>query len=169
MYRMATVLEMNPKLAALQLALNALGITPEIDDVGARKTIQKAVYLAQRHALDLGYRYGWYKMGPYSPSLAEDYYELARSRAVGEKTNGHRLPEKRAQALHALRSLFKPPSGFQFSQEDWLELLASADYLRRVRKFESQQVRSTVAEQKNKLLQYLDVAEKALAEHGFIE
>lgn len=166
---MATALEMNPKLAALLLALKALGVEPEINDVGSRKRIQKAVYLAQRHALDLGYRYGWYKMGPYCPSLAEDYYELARSKAVGEGLNGHRLPPKRVGALQELQSLFNPPEGFEYEPEDWLELLASADYLMHVRRLDLDSVSEKLGqmEQKKRLIPYLKVATDRLAEFGF--
>jgi len=43
-----------------------------------RLPLQKYVFLARRLGLDLGYRFTLYLYGPYSPALANDYYELAR-------------------------------------------------------------------------------------------
>ena len=67
---------MEMKLVLLKLFLDKLGISSEIDTFEKRKTIQKAVYLGQLTDVDLSYRFGWYLKGPYSPSLAEDYYPL---------------------------------------------------------------------------------------------
>lgn len=41
-----------------------------------RLKLQKLVYLAKYFGLDLGYDYNLYLHGPYSPSLADDYYSL---------------------------------------------------------------------------------------------
>ena len=65
------------KLLALKLVLEALGVGTNIGNVTERKEKQKAIYLVKAlTGLDLGYSYGWYIRGPYSPSLANDYYEL---------------------------------------------------------------------------------------------
>lgn len=46
------------------------------DDFISRLRMQKYVYLARFFDIDLGYKYNLYLRGPYSPSLAEDYYNL---------------------------------------------------------------------------------------------
>ncbi len=56
---------METKLLVLKLFLGALGIDDSIETVDDRKRVQKAVYLGQLSGIDLGYRYGWYRMGPY--------------------------------------------------------------------------------------------------------
>jgi len=47
-----------------------------LDDFISRLRMQKYVYLARFFGFDLGYRYNLYLRGPYSPDLAEDYYQL---------------------------------------------------------------------------------------------
>jgi uncharacterized protein YwgA len=44
-----------------------------------RLKIQKYTYLAKYYGLDLGYSHSMYKRGPYSPSLAITYYDLAKN------------------------------------------------------------------------------------------
>jgi len=41
-----------------------------------RLKMQKYVYLARRYGFDLNYAFSLYIHGPYSPALANDYYEL---------------------------------------------------------------------------------------------
>lgn len=40
----------------------------------SRLILQKFVYLMQEFGFDLGYPFGWYIRGPYSPSLADDAF-----------------------------------------------------------------------------------------------
>jgi len=54
-----------------------------------RLKIQKYVYLSRRFGLDLGYDYSMYRYGPYSPSLADAYYELAENT---EQASRHNVP-----------------------------------------------------------------------------
>jgi uncharacterized protein YwgA len=46
---------------------------------------QKVVYLLQEAGVSLGYDFGWYVSGPYSPSLADDGYEISRMKMSGEE------------------------------------------------------------------------------------
>src|SRR5262245_31088985 len=75
---------MEAKLEVLRLFLNALDVPSAIDTVNERKRVQKAVYLGQLSEIDLGYRFGWYIMGPYSTSLTQDYYQLSEALATSE-------------------------------------------------------------------------------------
>ena len=63
---------MEPRLIALRLYLDQLGVSSDIETVSDRKRVQKAVYLGQLSGVDFGYRFGWYLMGPYSTTLTED-------------------------------------------------------------------------------------------------
>ena len=49
-----------------------------------RFKIQKCVFLAQKMGYDMQYRYGIYHYGPYSKTLADDYYHLARNKSEYE-------------------------------------------------------------------------------------
>lgn len=49
-----------------------------------RFMIQKYVYLARYFGLNMGYSFGMYLHGPYSSTLANDYYELAESEAIAD-------------------------------------------------------------------------------------
>lgn len=60
---------MDSNLIALKLFLDDLGVSADIETIDDRKRVQKAVYLGQAAGADLGYRFGWYLLGPYSPSL----------------------------------------------------------------------------------------------------
>ncbi|MBV8371082.1 MAG: hypothetical protein JO036_19380 [Candidatus Eremiobacteraeota bacterium] len=160
-------LEMQPKLAVLKSVLDALDVKPTIDTVVDRKRLQKAVYLGQAiGGVDLGYRYGWYKKGPYSPSLARDYYSLAESLAVGESPNGYAVSsEAQLSKLKAATGLFAVPAGVELSDADWLELVGSIDYLRRVSRKDEANVDRVIREQKPELARYLEQGKQALREH----
>jgi uncharacterized protein YwgA len=160
-------LEMQPKLAVLKSVLDALDVKATIDTVVDRKRLQKAVYLGQAvGGVDLGYRYGWYKKGPYSPSLARDYFSLAEALAVGESANGCAASsEEQIRALQSATALFAVPEGVDLNDADWLELVGSIDYLRRVSRKEEPDVDRVIREQKPELARYLEQGKRALQEH----
>ena len=64
-----------------------------------RFMIQKYVYLAKYFGLDMGYGFSMYLHGPYSRTLADDYYELAESEAM-DKAAG--FPITRTSDLNGL-------------------------------------------------------------------
>lgn len=156
---------MEAKLIVLKLFLDELGITPSIDTVEDRKYIQKSVYLGQLTGVDLGYRYGWYKMGPYCPSLANDYYRLAEAiETESEEFSGKELQDSIRQKLSNLKPILEAPNN-DINEKNWLEFLASYDYLVRVSKFNKADAIETINEQKPHLsteLLYIDAAETKL-------
>ena len=77
---------MENKLIALKVLLDQLGVPDSIETIDDRKRVQKAVYLGQLSGVDLGYRFGWYVFGPYSPALTKDYYSLAEAIASGDRS-----------------------------------------------------------------------------------
>lgn len=121
---------MDARLITLKLFLDALGIPDDISTVDDRKRVQKAVYLGQSAGVELGYRFGWYVMGPYSPGLTRDYYGLAEAASAGDEE--YRTKELRRtvlEKLQGIRPVMTPPDDVDLTQEDWLELAASLHYL----------------------------------------
>jgi uncharacterized protein YwgA len=154
---------MEPRLVALKLFLAELGIPETIATVHERKRLQKAVYIGQLSDIDLGYRYGWYLMGPYCPALARDYYDL--DEALGEGEQQHEKVELKAtvrEKLATVKNLFHVPDGVALPQEDWLELLSSVHFLRKMSGYDADTTRDTLKKQKPHLIAYLDKAESAL-------
>lgn len=138
---------MEAKLLILKRIFESLGIQPTMGGVDDRKLKQKAVYLCQIMGLDLGYRYGWYLMGPYSPGLAKDYYALAE---IAQDNDDARQLNQNTMALLAnvqnlIDDQYRPPN---MDREGWFELLASWHYLTRVNGRTEQQARQTIQQQK---------------------
>lgn len=144
---------MESNLIALKLFLDAVGhsdaLTGVEESIGNRLRLQKAVYLGQIWGADLGYRYNWYVKGPYSPSLAQDYYEL--SGALAADNNEHQknhLNSRVVEAINKAKPLLQKPEDINLPIENWLELVASIDYLRRVSRQDDKGVETTINSQK---------------------
>ena len=153
------------KLVLLKLFLDKLGIEPEIDTFDERKTIQKAVYLGQLTGVDLSYRFGWYLKGPYSPSLAEDYYHLADELEIGDESyEDYQLKKSLSDRLEKVQPLIDKPEEFMLENVDWLELVASYDYLGRVRKLSDEKADKVLAKEKPDLYEYRELAKRKLKE-----
>ena len=60
-----------------------------------RLRIQKYVYLAKYFDIDLGYDYSIYLHGPYSSTLANDYYNIAKDNILNQITNTTNNPYER--------------------------------------------------------------------------
>lgn len=155
------------QLLVLKLVMDALGYEPDISNVKERKKRQKAIYLAQLFGVDLGYRYGWYLMGPYSPPLARDYYRLQERLDLGETVEGPTLKEsvveKLNKAVQLIRSREKPQA---LDEAGWIELLASWHYLLRVSKETSEKAMDVMRRQKPDLAKHIDRASSALESSG---
>lgn len=153
------------RLLVLKLVLEELGYDTDISSVEKRKRDQKAVYLAQISGVDLGYRYGWYLMGPYSTGLARDYYALSKSSALddeeGEQSLKRSIREKIRNASTIIRSPSKPD---QLDEIHWLELLASWHYLRNISRKSEADAADIIRREKPNLAGYIEVANEALAD-----
>jgi hypothetical protein len=155
---------MEAKLIVLKLFLEDLDIPVSIESIDDRKRVQKAVYLGQLSGVDLGYRFGWYLMGPYSPALTRDYYSLAEDIASGDRdAEDKELQPTVRDRLMSIAPLLTTPDDISLPQEDWLELLASVHYLRTVRHLDDDATRSAIREQKPHLYPWIDQAIEKLA------
>ena len=160
---------MDAKSVTLKLFLDELDVSNSITTVDDRKRVQKAVYLGQRAGVDLGYRFSWYLKGPYSPGLTEDYYALAASLHDGETDYEDReLVPHAKHCLGRIQPLMVVPSELKeaLAQEDWLELVASTDYLLTVRKCDLGPAKDVLQQEKPRLAPYFGRAIESLKKYG---
>lgn len=158
---------MKSKLKALKLILDSINIPSEIATVEDRKKVQKAIYLGQEAGVNLGFHFGWYKMGPYSPELTKDYYDLSEELAQGNtEYNENELAPAVIQKLQVVSSIIKTPHDVTLPQEDWMELLASHLFLRKTYGFEETKKKMKV--EKSNLAPFIEKAEKKLVESKLI-
>lgn len=74
-----------------------LGITPKMSNFQSKLVMQKTIYLLQAMGLKIGYSYGWYVRGNYSPDLTKDLYTNAP--AVESLSKGESLTQKEESIL----------------------------------------------------------------------
>ena len=154
---------MEKSLITLKLVLDELGINSTIETIDDRKRVQKAVYLGQLSGLDLGYRFGWYLMGPYCPSLTSDYYALKNSLELDDhEYEQYVLKDTQKAKIQKIKNVFPVPAGCPLSQENWLELVASYHFLRKISNMPDKETRETIAYKKAHVFAYVDLAEEAL-------
>lgn len=154
---------MDAKLIALRLFLDSMGISAKIATVEDRKRVQKAVYLAQVAGADLGYRFSWYLMGPYSPSLTEDYYAMdEKADELRAETQGRKLHDVYQSLLTDVRNDIQQPADVNLAYEQWLELLASYHYLRRVSRLSHEAASTQLEKQRSQLFPWLSRAVEAI-------
>jgi len=154
----------NSTLIALRLYLRALGVDTSlpIGTQTGRKELQKLVYLGQVVGADLGYRFSWYLMGPYCSDLADDYFALGASlQYVDHATTGKSLHPEIQRSLDSLNGVLTPPESFPLAKHDWLELLASYDYLVRVSKMSPDAAKAHLSRQKPRLAPHVALAMEA--------
>lgn len=150
---------MEARLLVLKLVLEQLGVNSTIETLTDRIRVQKAVYLAQLSGVDLGYRFGWYVHGPYSPQLTKDYFALASSNA--EASSGALRPDL-VTKLEDVKGLFSVPNGVDLLDHEWIELVASVDYLQRVSGLAQEAARERIQDAKPSKSAFYDKAVAAL-------
>lgn len=152
---------MKTKLIALKLFLEELGVPSNIDTVDERKRVQKTIYLGQIAGVDLGYHFGWYLKGPYSPELTKDYYDLDEALTEGDLEYQKKdLKGQLKEKLQSVQPIITQPCNVPLSQADWLELLASVHY--QFSKYDEETARMNIAREKSNLVPYIQRAEEAL-------
>lgn len=113
--------------------LSELGIPFDIETQDGRCCIQKAVYLVQAAGKDIGYRFRWYRRGPYSSELADAYFEFSRKEIESTPVAVH-------DGIPIVKEIIaRCPEGVHLDQ--WLEAVASLDYLKRVRRLSESDAR----------------------------
>ncbi|MCJ7632011.1 hypothetical protein MUP77_06410 [Candidatus Bathyarchaeota archaeon] len=113
---------MTERYEKLVSALGELGLKANIQTFSERKRIQKLVYFMEEFGVKLGFTFGWYLHGPYSPALTQELYD--DSNQTSENTvSTISLPERRD--LHRLKDFLQE----DIESSDSLELLVSLHYL----------------------------------------
>lgn len=106
-----------------------LGLEINVQTFDTRFFIQKNAYFLQEFGADLGYAFGMYIRGPYSPALARDAYTLQELEYTSEEiksvsVNTDAIDRMRA-FIEDVDQLISSNKGRQY----WLELLASLHFL----------------------------------------
>ncbi len=160
---------MTEQTTVLHLILSRLPAGNSITSIDDRIAIQKAVCLTQEAGLPLGYSFNWYVRGPYSPSLASDYYQLASSRQSTEASaRGLTLADSALRAIDRVSAVSNVPSGVHLDRVRWLELLASIAFLRRRHRLNDAATRRKLEVSKPDLYPYYNQAVRSLSEAGFV-
>ncbi|NEH81309.1 hypothetical protein [Rhizobium ruizarguesonis] len=161
---------MDSQLVVMGLFLQELDRPLEISSKEDRLRTQKAVYLGQLTGVDLGYRYSWYVHGPYSTSLTQDYYAF-NALPDSEKAEFQRssLNEATRTKLAKAKPLFTVPADVNLQMPQWLELLCSWHYLRKVAKYDDPKARQTMQAQKPHVAHYINQANAVLGAAGFMD
>src|SRR6266516_1455458 len=100
-------------LISLKLVLDHLGVPASSSTLPDRKRLQKVTYLAQAAGADLGYRFSWYLMGPYSSVLTRDYFTLGPD--VAQQAGQYRLTQQVEAALAKVAPLLQVPEGIHLN------------------------------------------------------
>lgn len=163
---------MNTDLIILNMYLTKLGVPPRIKTINDRKRVQKAIYLAQAAGADLSYDYNWYLRGPYSPELANDYYQMSEAillkkipvdgNDAGSASAGLKLKDSYVDILQSLAEIIEKPDNFPGPQEDWLELVSSLHFLQTKKRMNLEAARKMIEKEKHQLLEYVDQAQEIL-------
>lgn len=158
---------MTEQTDVLKLVLSELGMSHVINTMDDRIGIQKVVCMVQEAGLQLGYSYNWYVRGPYSPSLASDYYAIAQN---GAEHSGQKLvlTEYARSVVLKVQPLLDPPEEFNLGRVYWLELLASILYLRKRLRMSDDAASAKIQLSKPALHPYYKLASDALTGLGFL-
>ena len=158
---------MEARLLVIKKVLDSLEIPTSIAQVSDRIRLQKAIYLAQRVGVELGYVYGWYRRGPYSPKLTQDYFQLQDALALDDPQSlTGELVEEAVTRLRTLEPLMKVPEGVDLKDHLWLELVASVDYLNHISKVSPEEADRILSTEKSRLVQYAGIARTKLKDAG---
>jgi len=97
----------------------------DISTFDKRLTLQKTVYISQEMGIPLGYSFGWYYYGPYSPGLTKDAFELNLVSPVGLCHIS--LPKT---AINGVKKLVTEIDKLPKREEGyWFELLSSLHFM----------------------------------------
>lgn len=99
-------------------------------DFGKRMKMQKCIYLMGQLGLNIGeYDFSWYKHGPYSQQLQNDMYEES-----GKEESILYYSEFAQSVLKQVQEMVEVArqDGFGYTEEQWVECLASVHYLNRI-------------------------------------
>ena len=103
-------------------------------------------------------------MGPYCSSLAKDYYSLADAKDSDPMYHNQdaTLIDSAKQVLNQIKPVLQKPAEFTLSDSDWLELVASWNYLIHVSGKSEQEALETIKFEKPRLAEFVELAKQKL-------
>ncbi len=87
------------------ICMKAIGLKPKISVFGDRIKIQKAIFLLEQKGIVIGFNYGLYLRGPYSPELTQEIY--ANQDAVEKLSTLEKLDKNEQEKINAYLEIFK--------------------------------------------------------------
>jgi len=90
-----------------------------------RLKLQKSIYFLQEFGIYLGYNFGWYLYGPYSPQLTKDAFDSVEN-TIHKEVKFVELEDE--EKFRTFLSFL----GERKDDADWLELLASIHFLHKI-------------------------------------
>jgi len=128
-YRFYRDNKMNKQQIGICLALRELGIPLEMDSFDKRLALQKTILILQKAGVYLGYRYGWYLRGPYSPDLASDLFMITSLHDKGSSEIQNWILDSDSKSiLTSIKNLFNNNNPIK-EHSRHLELVASILFL----------------------------------------
>ena len=108
--------------------------------------------------------FGWYLIGPYSPTLARDYYALDRALSVGDAENDEQsLSESAKGKLCRAREFMQKPQELGIEDHQWWEILSSVHFLTRISRLREEEAFERLEKQKPDIAQHAKAALERLA------
>lgn len=115
-------------IAKLSACLDRLGGL-NLSTLKDRKLLQKKIYILQESGLNLGYHFGWYIYGPYSPDLTRDAFDLSMQLTHAPKTMRKETLTLSEQSILRKLSTFLSSISSGNELADRLEAIASLHFL----------------------------------------
>lgn len=127
-------------------------------DFGKRMKMQKCIYLMVQLGLNVGdYDFSWYKHGPYSQQLQNDMYEEnGKAESILCYSEFAQNVLKQVQEMVGIAR----QDGFGYTEEQWMECLASVHYLNRIFQGNREKALGELSDRKPHLSNY-ELNEKA--------
>ena len=128
------------------LYMKVYGEDFDYSDFGKRMKMQKCIYLIEQLGLNVGgYDFSWYKHGPYSQRLQDDMYI-----ANGLPSTELQYSDFAISVLDKVKSMAERAhiSGFGYTEEHWMECLASIHYLNRMLRGDREKTLSELSNRK---------------------
>jgi uncharacterized protein YwgA len=117
---------MKPSQKILKLILDTLNTSSDWSSLENRRIVQKSLYIIQEAGANIGYLFRWYSMGPSSPELTRDCFQLNTTLSLDDTSfSEFELHDDVKNILDSISPLLTPPEDVKLCQADWLELVAS--------------------------------------------
>ena len=159
----------SPTITNLSRVLSALNNTDLNKTVPQRVDAQWAIYLAQAIGVNLHYDFHYTAYGPFCRDLTADHHTLnEQPREHRQEIAQRKLREPFASALTTVRHLIHDQRHPATGTSDWLQILSSVHYLRRIAELDDAAAQAKIEADQPLLAGYADAATKALSANNML-